>query len=157
MASRTRNDVMIERLLSGTNTKAASLALFLFTYLILALSIFSIPYKETVHRLTMFRVFDESLFGSTMMDSLAAIGFMLLFLSLSSRLPLLRIVSITVFAVAIAGIALGSPYLVNAGMATLPIIAGLLIDAKLAAGKKTKVNRRPPITSGVQVDYKRVA
>ncbi|HLG37787.1 MAG TPA: hypothetical protein VI338_06595, partial [Nitrososphaera sp.] len=58
--------------LSRRNLRAASLALLLFLYPIVALSYFSINYTETIHRITMRQNFDVSLFGSLEGDSLAA-------------------------------------------------------------------------------------
>ncbi|MGH9878762.1 MAG: hypothetical protein ACRD5H_14105, partial [Nitrososphaerales archaeon] len=100
----------------------------------------------------MSRVFDESIFGSMMADSLAAIGFALLFISLSSRLAHLRIASIVAFVAAIAAFVSGSEHLLIGGMVTLPFIALLFLISVLA-----RRERRSSDSSRILIDGKRVA
>src|SRR5438093_12948832 len=90
------------------NIQALSLALLLFTYLILALATAQIHYLETVHRVTIEKIFSENLFGSSIADVIATLGLFLLFLCLSFRHNAIKILSIGVFTVAIA--AAGSGY-----------------------------------------------
>ncbi|MGI0013429.1 MAG: hypothetical protein ACREBU_08330 [Nitrososphaera sp.] len=119
----------------------------------LALSFFGVRYSETIHRITMTRVFDESIFGSSMADSLVAIGLALLFLSIGSPLTRVRIVSIAIFAVAIAALVTGSQELIIGGLATLPVLTGILVLSALASRKA----RRPSVASRFLVDGKSVA
>src|SRR3989442_2993395 len=91
------------------NIQALSLDLLLFTYLILALATAQIHYLETVHRVTIEKIFNENLFGSSIADAVATLGLFLLFLCLSFRHnAIVKIVSIGVFAAAIT--ATGSGY-----------------------------------------------
>ncbi|MGI0012865.1 MAG: hypothetical protein ACREBU_05385, partial [Nitrososphaera sp.] len=134
--------------------KALSLASLLFIYPVLALSFFGVRYSETIHRITMTRVFDETIFGSTMADSLAAIGLALLFLSLCISSVRLRFASIVVFGSAIAGFVAFSEYLLIGGMLTFPFLIGFIIWA-LARRKKGDA-RGTHVSSPVLIDGKRV-
>ena len=75
------------------NIQALSLALLLFTYLILALATAQIHYLETVHRVTIEKIFSENLFGSGIADAVATLGLFLLFLCLSFRHNAIKILS----------------------------------------------------------------
>jgi hypothetical protein len=76
-------DAALQNLAIQRNLTAASLSALLFVYLVLLLSTASVKYLETSHRITVQRVFDETLFGSTSADSLAAFGLLMLFLAAS--------------------------------------------------------------------------
>jgi hypothetical protein len=138
--------------LSTRNLKAISLASLLFVYLVLALSFFSVSYTETIHRVTMTRTFEQSIFGSEMGDSLAAIGFALLFLSLDFPATRLRLASCTVFGISILGLVMGSEYLLFGGLVTIPLLAGLLVARTLS-----RKRRNSSINSRSRLDVKRVA
>jgi hypothetical protein len=127
----------MQSLLSTANVKAASLASLLLIYLVLALSVSSILYAETIHRVTTVKEFEESIFGSTLADSLAAIGFLLLFLGLNFRSNNVRVVLIALFAVAIASFVANVNQLVIAGLVSLPAATALLVAAGL-----TKIRKR---------------
>jgi hypothetical protein len=139
--------------MSQRNLRAASLALLLFLYPIVALSFFSIRYMETVHRVTMSKVFDVSLFGSIEADSLAAIGFGLLFLGFSSHVRAAKLVFVAIFAVAVAGYAGDRPELVIGALVIGPVITGLLAIAAMADRKDPLENR----SQRLPFDGKRVA
>ncbi|HJS82030.1 MAG TPA: hypothetical protein VJ742_04260, partial [Nitrososphaera sp.] len=111
--------------LTLSHAKAASLALLLFVYPILVLSALSVHYTETMHRITMERIFNQSIFGSVLADSLASIGFLVLFLTLKSAMwP--RILGISVFGLATAALIADVQQLVFFGIATLPVLMGLI-------------------------------
>jgi hypothetical protein len=122
------------------NIKAVSVALLLFVYPILVLSAASVHYIETIHRVTMGQTFDQSLFGSQLADSLAALGFLLLFTSLAFRSTKVRIASLAIFAAGIALYAGGSDLLQAVGIATLPALAVLLAAVTIARKKSGRKN-----------------
>lgn len=122
------------------NIKAVSLALLLFVYPILVLSTASIRYTETIHRVTMGQTFDQTLFGSQFADSLAALGFLLLFTSLAFRSTKVRIASIAIFAAGIALSAAGSDLIQAVGIATLPALAVILAAVTITRKKDGRNN-----------------
>ncbi|MGI0025731.1 MAG: hypothetical protein ACREA4_11395, partial [Nitrososphaera sp.] len=139
--------------ISRRNLRAASLALLLFLYPIVALSYFSINYTETVHRITMRQTFDVSLLGSIEADSLAAVGFGLFFLAVTSRLRVSKVVFGLLFAAAVSSFFTNEWSLVLGAMSILPAIIALLILAAIA-------DRKRPLHSGAKrlpFDGKRVA
>ncbi|MGH9877903.1 MAG: hypothetical protein ACRD5H_09710, partial [Nitrososphaerales archaeon] len=128
MPTRKQKDSMREPLLTSRNLKAASLALLLFVYLILVLSIASVPYVETIQRITVQRSFDESVFDSSMADSLASLGFFLLFFGVGIRSAGVRAASVLLFGVGIWTYVAGfEQLLLIAGLATVPLLGGLLL------------------------------
>jgi hypothetical protein len=138
---------------SQMNLRAASLALLLFLFPIIALSFFSVRYSETIHRVTMSQLFDSSLFGSIEADSLAAIGLGLLFLGISSRYTAPRVIFATIFAVASGAFLAGWSALIIGALAIVPAIGALLIMAAVA-------DRQKPLENNVKrlpLDGKRVA
>ena len=139
--------------LSRRNIRAASLALLLFLYPVVALSYLSINYTETIHRITMRQSFDVSLFGSIEADSLAAIGFGLFFLALNSRLNVSKVAFALLFVAAISALFTASTSLILGALAILPAIIALLITAAVA-------DRKKPLRTGavrLPLDGKRVA
>src|SRR5205809_3664070 len=120
------------------NCHALSLALLLFTYLILALATAQIHYLETVHRVTIEKIFSENLFGSSIADVLAALGLFLLFLCLSFRHnAIVKIASIGVFTAAIAATGPGYYAVQIAAVATVPIVAALvLVNIRLRSRRR---------------------
>jgi hypothetical protein len=146
--------------LSIRNIKAASFALLLFIYPILVLSTASIRYTETIHRVTVGQTFDETLFGSTMADSLAALGFSLLFVGLSFQLTRVRIAIIATFAAAVALYLAGLDVLLQAaGIAALPVVTTLIVAFTLAGRKHERKINEPSFyhTARFQIDGTRVA
>jgi hypothetical protein len=129
--------------LNDRNIKAVSLALLLFIYPILILSTASVRYTETIHRVTTSQTFDETLFGSGLADSLAALGFSLLFASLTFRSKPVRLASIAIFAAGTALYIAGSDVLLAIGIATLPVLVGSLIAIGFATKKKSEETGRP--------------
>ncbi|HKU50627.1 MAG TPA: hypothetical protein VJP79_11795 [Nitrososphaera sp.] len=115
--------------LSPSHVKAAAFALLLFVYPVLVLSALSVHYTETIHRITMDRIFSQHVFGSVLADGLAVFGFFLLFLALSVKALWLRGVFAGIFAAAVAAAFASSSYLVFAGFASLPALFGLLAAA----------------------------
>src|SRR5436309_12638948 len=109
------------------NIKALSLALLLFTYLILALATAQIHYLETVHRVTIEKIFSENLFGSGVADVIATLGLFLLFLCLSFRHAIVMILSIAIFMVAIAATGSGYQAVQIVALTTVPIVAALVL------------------------------
>ena len=122
--------------MTAKNARAIALALMLFVYPLIVLSFAFFRYTETIHRISTSQTFDLSLFGSVAADSLAAFGFVALFVGLAFRSNAARIGSIAVFA---AGIALytASPSVIQlAGIATLPSLVALLAVTALANRNK---------------------
>lgn len=153
------SDFMMSKWLSNGNLKATALALLLFVYPMLVLSTASVRYLETIHRVTVQQIFDESVFGSTSGDSLAALGFFLLFLAVTFRSSAWRIVTIIVFG-AVIGIFLAGyeQLLLVAGLVTLPLLSALLLFGVLTRNRRS-LSTRPQTSydlAGVQVDGKRV-
>ena len=139
--------------LSRRNLRAASLALLCFLYPIVALSFFEIKYTETINRITMSQTFDISLFGSVEADSLAVIGFGLLFLALTSRLKVSKVIFGLLFAASLSAFFTGEKALIAGSLAILPTIVGLLLTAAVA-------DRMRPLRSGAKrlpFEGKRVA
>jgi|GEM_PF-2091067 len=154
------SDFMISKWLSIGNLKAAALALLLFVYPILALSTASIRYLETIHRITNQQTFDQSVFGSTSGDSTAVLGFFLLFLAVAFRSSVLRIAMIIVFGAGIGTFLAGyEQILLIAGLATLPILAALLLASALSRNRRSlsATQQTKFSLSGFQLDGKRVA
>jgi len=137
------------------NIKAVSLALLLFIYPILVLSSVSLRYTETIHRVTTGRTFDETIFGSQLADSLAALGFLLLFTALTFRSTPVRLASVTVFAVGIALYAINSDVLVVIGIATLPSLVAI-ISTSIIANRRTRGKSETSISVSQRFDMRRV-
>jgi hypothetical protein len=140
------------------NLKAVSLALLLFIYPILVLSTASVRYIETIHRVSLGQIFNHSLFGSPMADSLAALGFMLLFVSLAFRSTTLRLASVAAFAVGMV-LYFSSPGILHAvGIATLPsLITSLVVVAIANRNSTTRGASRSSIRTHFNIDIYRVA
>lgn len=139
--------------LSRRNLRAVSLASLIFLYPVIALSISSVRYIETIHRVTILQVFNASVFGSIEADSLAAMGSGLAFLGLSSRHRSSRIIFGIVFGLSLAAYALNLHALVYGALAILPAVSLLLLAGAIA-------DRRNPLEGGerrIPFDGKRVA
>jgi hypothetical protein len=116
------------KIVTAENIQALSLSLLLFTYLILVLSASQIHYTETVHRITVERIFNENLFGSSLADAVAVIGFMLLFFCLTLRNgAVVRSVCILAFALTIIAAIIGLKGVEIAGLVTLPLLAAVVV------------------------------
>jgi hypothetical protein len=137
-------------IISLENIQALSLALLLFTYLVLALSTAQIHYLETVHRVTIEKIFDQNVFGSTNADATAAIGFFLLFIGLTfRRSALARLVSAALFASAVATALTGSDWLRIAALAgTVPVVAGLVLYSSVRSRRLAVIDNADPKTMG---------
>ena len=129
---------------SVRNIKAASLALLLFVYPILVLSTNSVRYTETIHRITVGQSFDQTLFGSQLADSLAALGFLLLFVGLAFRSNLVKLSLTAIFAGGIALFVTGSDLLLGVGIATLPVLVATLGTVTVARRSRQR-NESPPL------------
>ncbi|MCI0564274.1 MAG: hypothetical protein MN733_37855, partial [Nitrososphaera sp.] len=129
------NDALLP-VLTTSNVKALSLALLLFIYVIIALSASKIHYTETIHRITVEKIFDQNLFGSKTADALAAVGLALLFatLILPSR-SYIWALSAAAFAGGIAAFVIESEVLVIAALATVPALAALAVVKHSAVSK----------------------
>ncbi len=101
----------------------------------------------------MSKVFDVSIFGSIEADSLAAMGFGLLFLGLSSRVKASKVVFVILFVVASGAYVADRSELVIGALVILPAIGALLITAAVADRKDPPENR----TQRLSFDGKRVA
>ncbi len=141
---------------SADTFRACSIAALLFVYTVLALSFSAIHYTETLHRVTTERIFDESVFGSNLADSLAVIGFMLLFFSASFRSKVGYTICAAVFGAAIGAFLFDLGQLAIAGLATLPVLAGLLLFSALRSHKTIGADRSVFLTT-IRTDGVKVA
>ena len=135
------------------NIKAVSLALLLFVYPILVLSTNSVRYTETIHRITVGQSFDQTLFGSQLADSLAALGFLLLFMGLAFRSNLVKLSLTAIFAGGIALFVTGSDLLLAVGIATLPALVATLVTVTVARRSRQRNESSSPLE---RADIKRV-
>src|SRR5574338_922132 len=110
------------KIVTAEYVKAASIALLLFVYTVLALSVLKVSYTETFHRITIKSVFDDSLFGSAQADGLAAISLSLLFVASAKKSRGVAAACISAFAAAAGLCATGSPVIIPAGLASLPLV-----------------------------------
>lgn len=133
--------------LSNGNVRAASLALLLFVYSILLLATFSIHYTETIRRITVERIFDESLVGSISGDALASIGLALVFVVLAFRSTRLLAISIALFVAGIVSFVAGyEQELAIAGLVTVPFLAALFLAAEILRRRNTgQPSARPSV------------
>jgi hypothetical protein len=140
------------------NLKAVSLALLLFIYPILVLSSASVRYIETIHRVSLGQIFNHSLFGSPFADSLAALGFMLLFVSVAFRSTTLRLASVAAFAVGMV-LYFSSPGILHAvGIATLPSLITSFVVVAIANRKSTAGGAsKSSVRTHFDIDIYRVA
>lgn len=142
------------QLLSAGNLKAGCIGALLFVYVVLALSVSALHYTETLERVTVERIFDESIFGTTSGDSLVAIGLLLLFFSVTFRSNAVKFLSITVFGAAIGAFAVNSELLIIAGLMTIPVLVVLF-------GVRTISNRKDmgasSLLARVRVNSRKVA
>jgi hypothetical protein len=114
--------------LNSRNISAISLASLLFLYLIVALSTVEVRYIETVHRISTEKIFNETIFGSRLADSLAALGLLLLFLNSAIRTSIfLRAISVGFFGLGVTALAIGSEILGIVGLITLPLGVGIVV------------------------------
>ena len=135
------------------NIKAVSLALLLFVYAILVLSASSVRYTETIHRITVGQSFDQTLFGSQLADSLAALGFLLLFMGLAFRSNLVKLSLTAIFAGGIALFVTGSDLLRAVGIATLPALVATLATVTVARRSRQRNESTSPLQ---RADIKRL-
>jgi hypothetical protein len=142
--------------LSRSNIRAASLALLMFLYPIVALSFFSVRYIETIHRVSTRTEFDVSLFGSLSADSLAAVGLGLLYLGLSSRLSVSKVILVGIFAAAVVAYQLSHISLVIGALAVLPAILALLAIAGISDKRDPISDKSKRIFARLPFDGKRV-
>jgi hypothetical protein len=127
--------------LTASHAKAASFASLLFIYPILVLSTLSVHYTETMHRITMERVFSQTIFGSVLADSLASIGFLALFVALTRGATWPKIIGMALFGAAIAAFVANIQQLVFFGFATLPALLLVLVlsSSRLQGGSAPQV------------------
>ncbi|TLY06352.1 MAG: hypothetical protein E6K85_10845, partial [Thaumarchaeota archaeon] len=138
---------------NARNIKVVSLALLLFVYPILVLSTNSVRYTETIHRITVGQSFDQTLFGSQSADSLAALGFLLLFMGLAFRSNLVKLSLTAIFVGGIALFATGSDLLRAVGIATLPALIAMLATVTVARRSRQRNESSSPLE---RADIKRV-
>lgn len=127
----------MEHWLSLRNLRAASLALLILLYSTIALSTASVKYFETINRVTVQKIFDESLLGSTSADSLAALGLVLSLANLISRPSILRIAtSIVIFVTGtILYLTASHEILKVIGAMTVPSLAAFFISTNIVRRK----------------------
>src|SRR5206468_8506398 len=122
-----------------------SLALLLFVYPILVLSANSVRYTETIHRITVGQSFDQTLFGSQLADSLASLGFLLLFIGLAFRSTLVKLSLTAIFVGGIALFVTGSDLLLAVGIATLPALVATLATVTVARRSRQRNESSSPL------------
>jgi hypothetical protein len=83
------------------------------------------------------RIFSQTIFGSQLADSLAAIGFVLFLVALTKCSVLLRAICLLIFAVAVVGFVANASQLTYVGFATLPIVLALIT---LSAARRRKTS-----------------
>jgi hypothetical protein len=138
------------------NLKAASLSALLFVYLVLLLSTSSVKYFETSHRVTVQRVFDETLFGSPSADAIVAVGLLMLFVVASVPSRKVIAASTAFFAAGLAAAQFGFDQAVLVlGLATVPVVA-VLFTAKAFLRSRFR-GARPNLLSKLDLDGKRIA
>jgi hypothetical protein len=137
------------------NLKAASLSALLFVYLVLLLSASSVKYLETSHRITVQRVFDETLFGSPTADGLATFGLLMLFVaaSIPSRKVMAALAALFVAGLAAALFEFDQAVTVL-GLATVPLVAALFAAKAVL---KSRLDAQPNLLSKLELDGRRTA
>jgi hypothetical protein len=154
----------LEHWLSLKNLGAASAALLFLIYSTIVLSTASVKYVETVHRVTVQKIFEESFLGSISTDCLAALGLSLLCVNLIIRPAPTRVaISIAIF---VAGIIfyLTASYdvLKIIGAASVPSFVAFLISIHIGKRKSKEAGqtlfslRASLFSTQVQVTAKRV-
>lgn len=130
--------------------------MLIFIYVISTLSWANVIYLETVNRVTVKKIFDHSLLGSSSVDSLAVVGLALLFGGLSSRSLIVRTLLAAVFVACIASVAVGLAEAVKiAALFTFPVLAAML-GAAFLSNRRSGGNTRRWI-SALSMDARRVA
>ena len=109
------------------------------------LSASSVRYTETIHRITVGQSFDQTLFGSQLADSLAALGFLLLFMGLAFRSNLVKLSLTAIFVGGIALFVSGSDLLLAVGIATLPALVATLAIVTVARRSRQRNESSSPL------------